>query len=328
MIAKTMDLDETKQKRWRETEALIDRFENYPQKTSSFDILRLGALYTELISDLNKLSSCKEDPETRQKINKLALRAYGLIYQGKAMGIMDLLVFFLFDFPAIVRKRIHFVIASTLIFLVSALIGFLCINEKSKLIDLVISPEAQSVYQQSIKHIDPEKPRISSSESNFGISSFIMTNNIRVSIKAFATGIFLGIGTIFILIFNGLLLGGLASLYQEGGLASFFWSLILPHGFLELTCIFICGAAGMIIGYALINPGKFHRKDALVREGEDSIKMVVGVIPLLVLAALIEAYITPAKLPEIFKFVFSGISLVTIIAFFAFSNKALLKSGS
>jgi uncharacterized membrane protein SpoIIM required for sporulation len=244
------------------------------------------------------------------------------------MGIIDLILFFLFDFPAIIRKRIHFIVASTLIFLLSALVGFLCINAKSKLVDLVISPEAQSVYQQSIKKLDPDKPRKSSSESSFGISSHIMTNNIRVSIKAFATGIFLGIGTIFILIFNGLLLGGLASLYHEGGLASFFWSLILPHGFLELACIFICGAAGMIIGYALINPGKFHRKDALVREGEDSIKMVIGVIPLLIQAALIEAYITPVALPEVIKFFFSGITLVAIVVFFAFSKRELLKTRS
>lgn len=297
--------------RWNETEIVLDRISKKSSaESTSEDILRLGGLYTELLSDLNKLNSDNEHTAERQRVNKLALRAYGAIYQPKSMGIMDMVKFFVFSFPKVVKAKINFIIPAMLIFVFSSFIGFLCISEKSKLIDLVIAPAEQQRLKSSMKSIDTSKPHPSSRESGFGLSSYIMTNNIRVSAKAFATGIFLGVGTIFVLVLNGLMLGGLASLYTSAGLASLFWSLILPHGGIELLCIFISGGAGLVIGNALINPGNLKRKDCLVKEGGESIKLILGIIPMLVIAGLIEAYITPAYLPESVKFALSAVFLI------------------
>lgn len=306
--------------RWNSTEIILDRLDRDRFHQDSNDILRLGRLYTELISDLNKLNQIPENSNQRRRVNNLALRAYGAIYQPRSMGIFDMVYFFIFAFPKILREKLPYVFAAMLIFIFSAFIGFLCINEKSKLIDLVIPPSQQENYQKTIKRIDPLAPHPDSSGPRFGESSFIMTNNIRVSAQAFATGIFLGIGTIYVLILNGLLLGGLASLYTSGGLASYFWSLILPHGGIELLCIFIAGGAGMLIGHTLLVPGALSRRDSLILEGGKAIRLVLGIVPLLVIAGLIETYVTPAHISEVTKFILSFIFLGSTVTWLVLAS--------
>ncbi len=309
-----MTMPESSIKRWEETERLLERFESLRVgKPGPGDILRLGELYTELISDLNKLTVSVDDPPARERVNRLALRAYGTIYQRKSMTFSDLIRFFLIGFPGLVRKRIHFVVASALLFIVAALVGYLCIHEKSRLVDLAVPPVEQQRLKSLALSARPNEPHPLAREGNFGLSSTIMVNNIRVSILAFATGIFLGIGTIIILINNGLMLGAMAALYTDAGFARYFWSLILPHGGIELVCIFIGGAAGLIVGYALINPGSYYRKDWVVKEGHDAIKLVIGTVPMLIIAALIEAYITPAYLSPDAKLVLSAFFFLVLI---------------
>lgn len=309
--------------RWVETERLLDRIENRAnRKTGPGDVLRLGELYTELISDLNKLTVSIDDPTARDRVNRLALRAYGTIYQKKSMTLHDLIRFFLIGFPGLVRRRIHFVIASALLFITAGLVGYICIHEKSRLIDLVVTPVEQQRLKSLALSARPNQPHPLAREANFGLSSTIMVNNIRVSILAFATGIFLGIGTIIILISNGLSLGAMAALYTDAGFAKYFWSLILPHGGLELVCIFIGGAAGLIVGYSLINPGSCYRKDWVVKEGHDAIKLVIGTIPLLMLAALIEAYLTPAFISPDSKLVLAAIFFLMLMAWLTSGARA------
>lgn len=311
-----MSMPESATKRWEETERLLSRFDGavFNQITPD-EVIRLGELYTELISDLNKLTVSIDDPPARTRVNHLALRAYSAIYQKKAMTFADLVKFFVSGFPGLVRKRLHFVIASTLLFLAASLVGYLCIHDKSRLVDLVVPPVEQQRLKTLALNSRPNQPHPMAREGGFGLSSMIMTNNIRVSILAFATGIFFGIGTIIILINNGLMLGALAALYTDAGYSSYFWSLILPHGGLELVSIFIGGAAGLIVGYALINPGSYYRKDWLVKEGNAAIQLVIGIIPLLIIAALIEAYITPAYLGIEIKLVLSGLFFLMLVIY-------------
>lgn len=317
---------ELEPQRWREIEELMNRIDKSGfSKVNSHEIMRLGELYVDLLSDLNKLKAANGDFSLRKRANRIALRAYGIIYHHRSMGVTDLLKFFLCEFPALIMKRIHFIVASMLIFLIAAMVGYICIHEKSRLLDLVVPPVEQQRVKTAIATLDTNKPHPATREAGFGLSSTIMTNNIRVSILAFALGIFFGVGTIAILVTNGLLIGGLAALYHEGGLAGHFWSLILPHGGIELLCIFICGGAGLIIGYALINPGSFHRKDWLVREGMDAVKLLIGTIPLLVVAGLIEAYVTPAYLSIPLKLVISAVILGLTLTGLAIGSQRQLK---
>lgn len=122
----------------------------------------------------------------------------------------------------------------------------------------------------------------------------IFTNNIRVSFMAFAAGITAGIGTAYLLIFNGLLLGGVAGLAVHAGYGSTVFALIAPHGVLELSIIVVAAAAGMRIGWALVDPGFEPRGRALIRQSQSAVLIVLGTVPWFVIAGLVEGYITPA----------------------------------
>jgi uncharacterized membrane protein SpoIIM required for sporulation len=125
-------------------------------------------------------------------------------------------------------------------------------------------------------------------------SAAIMTNNIRVSLLAFAAGILAGLGTAVVLILNGVLLGVVGGLAVGAGNGRPFFELIAAHGVLELSCIVVSGAAGLRFGWALVEPGPGTRGDALRREARPALALVLGTAPWLVLAGLVEGFVTPS----------------------------------
>jgi uncharacterized membrane protein SpoIIM required for sporulation len=126
------------------------------------------------------------------------------------------------------------------------------------------------------------------------LAAQIFTNNIQVTFLAFATGIAAGLGTALVLVYNGLTTGVIAALAWKGGSGSAFGQLVVAHGVLELSAIVVAAAAGMRMGWALIDPGRRRRRDALGDEAGRAVQVVLGTIPWLVLAGLVEGFITPA----------------------------------
>jgi uncharacterized membrane protein SpoIIM required for sporulation len=127
-------------------------------------------------------------------------------------------------------------------------------------------------------------------------STEIFTNNIAVTFLAFAAGIALGIGSAIVLVYNGALLGALAGVAAGDGWGGAFVSLVAPHGVLELSCIAVSAAAGMRLGWALVDPGPLRRSTALIAEARLAVAIVLGTAPWLVLAGLVEGFVTPADI--------------------------------
>ncbi len=146
-------------------------------------------------------------------------------------------------------------------------------------------------------------------------SSMIMTNNISVCFLSFALGITFGLGTIYLMAFNGLMLGALAGLCYTNGLGIPFWSFVLPHGVIELTAIFISGGAGLLLGTALWVPGDLSRKEALTQRGRQAGLLVIGCVPLLIVAGIIEGFFSPAPFPAALKFVVAVILFLLLLLY-------------
>jgi uncharacterized membrane protein SpoIIM required for sporulation len=145
-----------------------------------------------------------------------------------------------------------------------------------------------------------------------------MTNNIWVSFQAFAGGITFGAFTVYVLIQNGLVLGALgATLSTTAPRALRFWSLILPHGVIELMAIFIAAGAGLILGWSLIAPGNVSRWDALRKASRDALPLVGGVVAMLIVAGCIEGFITPSPLPARLKLAFAGLTAIGLTLYFS-----------
>src|SRR5262249_30263763 len=122
------------------------------------------------------------------------------------------------------------------------------------------------------------------------------------SFAAFAGGVLAGAGTVYMMVFNGLLLGVITVACQRAGLSLSLWSFVAPHGVLELPAIFIAGGAGLMLGTALLAPGALPRRDALTEAGALAVRLVLGVIPLLIVAGTIEGFISPSDAPPATKF--------------------------
>jgi uncharacterized membrane protein SpoIIM required for sporulation len=133
-------------------------------------------------------------------------------------------------------------------------------------------------------------------------STAILTNNISVSFLAFAGGIVGGVGTIYLMFFNGLEMGVISTACARAHMALDLFSFVAAHGALELPSIFIAGGAGLRLGAGLLFPGMLARKDSLARAARDAIRLLAGVVPLLFVAGMLEAFLSPSGAPKGLKF--------------------------
>jgi uncharacterized membrane protein SpoIIM required for sporulation len=146
-------------------------------------------------------------------------------------------------------------------------------------------------------------------------SSAIMTNNLTVAFTAFAMGITAGLGTIWMMIVNGLLIGVIGAATWRAGMALQLWSFVAPHGVLELPAIFIAGGAGLEIARGLLFPGLLSRRDSLARAGGRATQLLLGTIPLLVIAGVIEGFFSPSGAPVAMKFVLATVLFLALLSY-------------
>lgn len=299
---------------WLELEAILSRAQKTGLRSLSDDeVEKLGRLYRLAVSHLAAALSYFPSSDTAVYLNQLVAQAHATIYRAESISLKKALNFLKFEFSALFQKRLKYIVASFLIFLVAALSGFFGTSIESDLPRIVVgnsyidmteaniaSGEPVAVYKQGFRPLS---------------SSLIMTNNISIMLRAFSFGIFFGAGSVLILIFNGLMFGCIAHIFYQYGYSLEFFSTVMIHGTIELTCVFIGGGAGLLLGSALINPGDLSRKDALILNGKEASKLIVGIVPWLVIAAIIEGFITPIGLPLLAR---SAVIIVSGAAFFRY----------
>jgi uncharacterized membrane protein SpoIIM required for sporulation len=299
----------TRRERWESLKALLDRAGSDPRRLDAVEIERLSQLYRQVVSDLALARRDFPGDQVIGYLNGLAARAYPLVYRAPVSSWRRLGQFFLVDFSARYRASGWFVLTAFLLFALPALAGYVVVLGNPPLAEQILPANMTRVVREGRLWTD-----IPGFLRPFA-ASFIAANNIQVSLMAFAGGILLGTLTVYVLIFNGLMLGavfGYTHLYGlDGKLAAF----VSPHGYLELTVIFIAGGAGLRMAWAIVQPGLLSRRDALVRAGQESVLLLIGALPILVLAGLIEGFVSPSSLPDGLKLT---VGLVTGLALHLF----------
>ncbi len=221
-------------------------------------------------------------------LERLVARAHSAVYQAEPQRT-TLTSFLTREYWRLIAGRPVLIAIATVLLLAPAMLaGIWAVNDPGKAGGLV--PEE---YQAVTQPRTDDQNLDLSLEAEIGFSTAIFTNNVRVSFLAFAGGILLGLGTAVVLVYNGTFFGAIAGLAIGAGNGGPFFELVSAHGVLELSCIIVTAAAGLRIGWALIEPGRRKRVDALVAEGKDAVAIVLGTIPWLVLAGLVEGFITP-----------------------------------
>ena len=299
-----------KQPFWSELERSLKRIPRFSaNKMSPTQLDRMGYLYRRATSDLAVARRDFPDDRCVPYLNALVTRAHAGIYQSAPLKRNIIRHFFLFGFPTLFRANLPFVAAAFLMFVVGFIATYWIALENQGLAEK-LAPQhlVETIHDKEMWTDVPALQR------NL-FASFVMTNNIRVAFAAFALGITFMIGTMYILAINGILIGAVAGLCHVHGLALPLWAFVSPHGYIELTTIFIAGGAGLKMGYALIAPGLLTRKQALIDAAKVAVQLIGGCVVLLVIAGVIEGFISPSSLPPFVKI---GFGFVTGVLLFCY----------
>jgi len=299
---------------WQRLEDLLRRMRGGRLSgLSDDDVLAFGHLYRQVTSDLAVARRDYPYDRVTVYLNGLVARAHPFVYRGEAMDRGRLGAFYRDTFPRAFRRTFPFTLAAILLTVIPALACYLvCVARPDAAYVLLPGTAEQLVPIVQQHHLwfngDP-------TGSQSLVASSIMTNNIRVALIAFAGGALLGLLSVYILVYNGIMVGTLAGVVQHYGLSLGFWSFIVGHGVLELSVIFIAGGCGLQLGWALLRPGLYKRADACVMAARTAMVLILGAVPLLVVAGTIEGFLSPSPAPAALKL---GTGLLTGVLLYGY----------
>lgn len=284
---------------WEELEGLLSQVERTGLKSLGIaGARRFGKLYRSVSSDLIRTRTELVDASVTDYLNDLVARSYAQIHAGTGQRGKRLLSFFALEFPRLFRLEWKAIALSAALFFAGGGVGAVAVAVDADALGVMIPEQHQAWTPEERIEQDAERGEHGGHQAA-QFSSFLFTHNIQVSFLVFAMGLTFGIGTCSLLFYNGVPIGALAMQYHQAGEDLFFWAWILPHGIPELTSIFVAGGAGLLLARGLILPGRRRRRDALVAEAKQAARLVVGVMPVLVVAGLIEGTISQMHEPTI-----------------------------
>jgi len=313
----------TRRNAWQRLEdllALLDR--SSLRRLNREEVRELGRIYRRTASDLAIARAESRDPRLVNYLNSLVIRAHGRIYQADAQGGRRVRDFFTRDFPQTFRRTWRYTAITFSFFWVFALIGFVGTWRDPEFSEFAgIHPMMRHVVDARI-HWWEELNK----ENQVG-SSEILTNNIGVTFYAFALGAMFGVGTLYLMAYNGAMFGALFALVYRAGYGNDLLAFVVGHGVIELSCIFIAGGAGLLIGSALLVPGDLSRADALKTRGLEAVRLIAGCAALLVLAGIIEGFISPAPIHPAIKFTVAALTGIALYSYLLLVGREEEKKG-
>ena len=281
----------TNQPTWNRLATLTARAASGIGTMHPAEIDEMVRLYQRTSSHLSYVRTYYRDPALVARLTGTVASATAVVYGTKPRSFRNLIRFFTITFPGAVWHNRRFAIVSALLFFGPALAVGAWLANSPEAVDAVGAPALREAY------LNEDFESYYSSQPATQFAAEVTTNNIQVGFLAFALGIVFCLPTAAVLAFNGANLGVAGGLFHAGGQAPKFYGLILPHGLLELTAVIVAGAAGLRLGWSLIDPGDRPRAAALREEGRRAAAMVLGLMATFVVAGLIEGFVTGSPLP-------------------------------
>ncbi len=281
-------------------------------------ISRAAALYRALCTDLMRCRAARYTPDLAAYLDGLAGRAHAALYGAQPLRLPGLLTFFTHDFPRALREnRRFFALAAALFFLPFAvgLIGALTSDDFSTRV--MPAKALEGMAEAYSKGFADGR----SAGTDTGMAGFYVYNNVGIAFRCFATGILYGTGSLFFLIYNGLVTGTVAGYVMSAGHGGNIWTFMCGHAPFELTAIVIAGGAGLQMGYALVDTGGLTRVGSLRRSAPLIARQILGAAAMLLIAALIEGFWSPSSLPAPVKWAASGVFSVLVALYLALAGK-------
>jgi uncharacterized membrane protein SpoIIM required for sporulation len=256
------------------------------------------------------------------RLEKITSEAHQVIYQRRDFGFAGIRRGALVDFPRAVRAHAPYVWLSALLLMGPMLLVGWLIYLNPDLILSVVDAETAAQYEYMYSDDNESIGAMRDAGSDWQMFGFYIQHNISIAFKCFASGFTAGVGTIIVLIFNGVQIGAVAGFLTERGLSSTFYSFVVTHGAFELTGIVIAGAAGLRLGHSIVAPGRNTRRQSIVKAVREVNVIIFGFIVMLLIAAAIEAFWSSARwLPLPLKYSVAGTCWFAVFAYFLLQGR-------
>ena len=267
----------------------IDKWKQIQYQPSTDPDQKAGE-FTELVNDLGYAKTFYPKSKVTQYLNGLSSRIYLDIYRNKKEESSRIFRFWKSELPLVIRKYHREMLYAFIVFSIFAIISAFSAAHDETFVRGVLGDGYVEMTEDNIAKGDPFG--VYKSGDQFSMFMQIISNNIQVSFMTFVAGILLSVGTIWMLFRNGVMVGAFQYYFFAKGLG---WKSVLViwlHGTLEISSMIIAGAAGIVLGNSLLFPGTHRRIDSLKRGAKDGLKCMIGLVPIIGIAAFIEGFIT------------------------------------
>jgi uncharacterized membrane protein SpoIIM required for sporulation len=311
---------EARTTRWAELRALVDRAQMRGLSSlSGAEIRRLGALYRLATTDLALARSLRYAEPTVQHVNRLTVAAHDLVYAGHRAGggVATAARFLVADFPALVRRtwRYHAFAAATTV--AAGIAAYFVFRGNPDLVERTFGATFAERAERAASEPEGARRYMQISNPWMPVMSWgIMANNIRVAMVTFSLAALLCVGGVLMLAVTGVMVGAGLATFHDAGVGEVMWTFMSAHGPMELTAIFVATGAGLRLGMALLAPGRRTRAAAFQEKGLEAVKMLLGVMVLLVLAGLLEGFLSPSEAPAPVKWAAGGTTALFMAWYF------------
>jgi len=307
---------------WDEYQALLDDARRRGlDQLGEASVSRFAALYREMAADLARARTYAGSPELLYTMERMVGMGHNLLYRPPARSWRRFRAFATGGFAALARRRWKPIAVSAALFYLPGVLSFAAVRAEPglarELLPAVLLERAEAAAEKEARGEGyVEVPEVFMP----AMATSLVSNNVQVTFLAFAGGILAGLGTVYVLIMNGVMLGSVAATFANEGQALHLWTFVLPHGVIELTAICIAGGAGLWLGTAMLLPGRRTRREVLVTHGREAVSLILGTALMLLIAGLIEGFISPSQLPREVKLVMASLFAAAMLSYFVFAG--------
>jgi len=293
------------------------KFENVLRNNIQINPDELSSLYVEVTDHLSYAQTFYPNSNTLQYLNGLSILAHQKIYKTKRESRSRFITFYTKEFPLFFAQYHKQLLIAFLTFLLFSIVGAYSAATDSSFVRLIMGDGYVNMTLENIENGDPMAVYKQMGEVNMFLG--ITINNIRVALMAFAFGMLLSLGTLFILMRNAIMLGSFQYFFYDQGLLWESARTIWIHGTIEISVIIIAGCAGLVLGNSILFPGTYTRVQSFVRGAKDGLKILISTIPFFIIAGFLEGFVTRrTEMPDWLAILIIGGSLFVILYYYVF----------
>lgn len=314
---KQNNFEKSQKKVWSSIRKILDRSSKKVVYNEDFP-----ELYRKLCRDLAVARGRNYSASLINKLEDLVQRGHEHLYGRKGRQRFRIINYFAREFPALIRKEWKLVMLSHLFFYGPLLLLLVLIQFYPHITYMVLPErtisEMEMMYDPAAGHFDEQRD----ASTDIRMLGHYIRRNVGIDFQCFAGGILAGVGSIFFMVFNGIMIGSVAGHLTQVGYSETFWSFVCGHSALELTAAVFAGACGMKMGFALINPGQYTRFESLKRASAVGMKMLYGTAFMTFSAAFVEAFwSSSASIPNTTKYIFGITFWIVLLVYFLFAGR-------